>query len=90
MWWQILLGVLAGIILLHGVLLFLLWRYARRHPDTVSARDALRMLPDLVRLLRRLAADRALPRGIRARLVLPLVYLASPIDLVPDFIPLIG
>jgi uncharacterized membrane protein YkvA (DUF1232 family) len=53
-------------------------------------RDALRLLPDLVRLLRRLAADPALPRGVRIRLGLLLLYLVSPIDLVPDFVPLIG
>ncbi len=89
-WWQTALGVLAGLVLIYAVLLALLWRYARRHPDTVSMRDALRLLPDLVRLLRRLAADRTIPAGVRVRLVLLLVYLASPIDLVPDFLPVIG
>ena len=52
--------------------------------------EAVRLLPDLLRLLRRLAADRALPTGIRVRLWLLFVYLALPIDLIPDFIPLIG
>jgi uncharacterized membrane protein YkvA (DUF1232 family) len=45
---------------------------------------------DLVRLVRRLAADRTLPRGVRVRLWLLAVYLASPIDLIPDFLPVIG
>ena len=53
-------------------------------------RQALRLLPDLLRLLPRLAADRSLPRGVRVRLVLLLAYLASPVDLVPDFIPVVG
>jgi uncharacterized membrane protein YkvA (DUF1232 family) len=39
---------------------------------------------------RRLAADRDLPRGVRVRLGLLMVYLAVPIDLVPDFIPVLG
>jgi uncharacterized membrane protein YkvA (DUF1232 family) len=52
--------------------------------------EAIRLLPDLIRLLRRLAADRTLPRGIRIRLWLLFGYLALPIDLIPDFIPLIG
>ncbi len=39
-------------------------------------------------LLRRLATDPDLPRGIRVRLIL--LYLIMPIDLVPDFIPVIG
>lgn len=89
-WWQAGLGVLGGLVLVYVVLLALVWRYARRHPDTVSMRDALGLLPDLVRLLRRLAADTTMPTGVRIRLVLLLVYLAFPIDLVPDFLPVIG
>jgi uncharacterized membrane protein YkvA (DUF1232 family) len=53
-------------------------------------REALRILPDVLRLIRRLAADQALPRSVRVRLVLLLAYLAIPIDLVPDFIPILG
>ena len=52
MWWQTLLGVTAGLVLVCLVLLGLLWRYAQRHPDTVSMRDALRLLPDVLRLIR--------------------------------------
>lgn len=43
-----------------------------------------------VRLLPRLAADRSLPRAVRVRLALLLAYLACPIDLVPDFLPVVG
>jgi uncharacterized membrane protein YkvA (DUF1232 family) len=53
-------------------------------------REAVRVLPDVLRLVRRLAADTSLPRGVRIRLGLLLVYLAMPIDLVPDFIPVLG
>lgn len=59
-------------------------------PDEVRIRDALRLLPDLFRLLRRLAGDSTLPRGVRVRLWLLLAYLALPFDVVPDFIPVIG
>lgn len=52
--------------------------------------EAVRLLPDTVRLLRRLAGDRSLPRGVRARIWLLFGYLALPIDLIPDFIPVIG
>jgi uncharacterized membrane protein YkvA (DUF1232 family) len=90
MWWEILLGIVAGVLLVYVVVLALLWSYARRHPDTVSMRDALRMLPDLLRLIRRLAGDTTVPTGVRIRLGLLFIYLASPIDLVPDFIPVIG
>ena len=53
-------------------------------------REALRILPDALRLIRRLAADNTLPRGVRVRVVLILVYLAIPLDLIPDFIPVLG
>ncbi|GAA1396755.1 YkvA family protein [Catellatospora coxensis] len=52
--------------------------------------EAVRLLPDLLRLLRRLAADRTLPRGVRVRLALLMAYLAIPFDLIPDFLPIIG
>ena len=52
--------------------------------------QALRLLPDLLRLLRRLAGDQSLPRGVRVRLWLLLAYLAIPIDVIPDFIPVLG
>jgi uncharacterized membrane protein YkvA (DUF1232 family) len=52
--------------------------------------QTLRLLPDLLRLLRRLASDRSVPRAARVRLWLLLGYLAVPIDLVPDFVPVLG
>ncbi|HEU5323996.1 MAG TPA: DUF1232 domain-containing protein [Methylomirabilota bacterium] len=50
----------------------------------------LRALPDLLRLIARLAADPRLPRTAKLALGAAVVYLASPIDLLPDFIPLVG
>ena len=90
MGWETAAGVIGGVLAVYAVLLLLLWAYARRHPETVTMKDALRLLPDLLRLIRRLLADRSVAVGVRVRLALLLVYLASPIDLVPDFIPVIG
>jgi hypothetical protein len=87
MWWHTLFGVLAGLLLTYLFLLALLWRYARAHPEAVSMRAALRLLPDLLRLVRWLAAETTLPPGVRVRLVLLLAYLASPIDVVPGLHP---
>ncbi|NRQ31762.1 DUF1232 domain-containing protein [Nonomuraea sp. NN258] len=53
-------------------------------------RESLRLLPDVLRLVRRLAADPGLPRGVRVLLGALLVYLALPFDLIPDFIPVLG
>jgi uncharacterized membrane protein YkvA (DUF1232 family) len=59
-------------------------------PSESVVKESLRLLPDLVRLVTRLAKDGSLPRGIRIRLALLLAYLACPIDLVPDFVPVLG
>ena len=47
-------------------------------------------MPDAIRLVHRLAREGDLSRGTRARVWLLLGYLAIPVDLVPDFIPVIG
>jgi uncharacterized membrane protein YkvA (DUF1232 family) len=86
-WWQVLLSVAGGLVALWLVMLAVLWRV---RPDGMTTSAALRLLPDLVRLVRRLAADGTLPRGVRVRLWLLLAYLLMPIDLVPDFVPVLG
>lgn len=49
-----------------------------------------RALPDLVRLIARLVADPVLPRAAKIALAAAAVYLVSPVDLVPDFLPFLG
>ena len=49
-----------------------------------------RFVPDCVVLVRRLLADPRVPRANRLALGALLLYLVSPIDLVPDFIPIAG
>jgi len=90
MWWQALLTGLGGLLLVWLLLVGLLWRIQRRIPGSARLGSAIRLLPDVIRLLSRLAADPALPRGIRVRLWLALTYLLLPVDLVPDLIPVIG
>src|SRR5262245_66075415 len=50
----------------------------------------LRALPDVVRLVARLAADPVLPRSAKIALAAAVVYLMSPVDLIPDFVPFLG
>lgn len=80
-------GVVAGLLLLWTALVVFL---AAARPKGNSLTEMLRILPDLLRLVTRLARDRTLPRGVRVRLWLLLAYLALPIDLIPDFIPVLG
>jgi uncharacterized membrane protein YkvA (DUF1232 family) len=89
-WWEAVVAAGAGLLVLYAALLVLLWRYARAHPETVTVRDALFLLPDVLRLIRRLIADRTVPAGVRVRLALLFMYLVLPIDLIPDIIPVIG
>ncbi|MGI8899950.1 MAG: YkvA family protein [Nocardioides sp.] len=87
MWWHIALAVVSGLLLVWLVLVVVLWRAM---PEETTLRSTLRLIPDVVRLVRRLAGDKTLTRGVRWRLWLLLAYLAMPIDVVPDFIPVLG
>jgi uncharacterized membrane protein YkvA (DUF1232 family) len=55
-----------------------------------DAKALVRFVPDCLVLFRRLLADPRVPRRRKLALVALLGYLASPIDLVPDFIPVVG
>ena len=82
-----LLGVAAGLLLIWLALVVVLLVMC---PRKGMLGEALRLLPDTLRLLRRLAADPEMPRGVRIRLGGLLAYLALPFDLVPDFVPVLG
>jgi len=58
--------------------------------DRASLREIATFVPNLARLFAGLVRDPRVPR--RAKLVLGLTagYLAFPIDLIPDFIPIAG
>jgi uncharacterized membrane protein YkvA (DUF1232 family) len=50
----------------------------------------LRALPALVATIARLLRDPAVPKAAKIALAAAVVYLASPLDLLPDVIPLVG
>jgi uncharacterized membrane protein YkvA (DUF1232 family) len=87
--WKLLLGIGIGLLVAWLALIVALLAAGRRY-ERPGLREMLRLLPDLLRLLKRLTADSTLPRGVRVWLVLLFGYLAIPIDLIPDFIPVIG
>ncbi len=84
------LAVVAGLLVLWLVLIATLILAGRRTGEPTTVREAVRLLPDVLVLVRRLAGDRSLPGSVRWRLLLLLGYLVLPIDLVPDFIPVVG
>jgi uncharacterized membrane protein YkvA (DUF1232 family) len=77
---------LAVIVLLYaGFVLTLV--AAGRHSE---ARAWAGLIPDCVVLFKRLMVDPRVPRSRKLLVVAMLAYLVSPIDLVPDFIPVAG
>jgi uncharacterized membrane protein YkvA (DUF1232 family) len=56
----------------------------------VAARQLANLLPDLAALLRGLAGDPRVSRRSKLLLGAAAVYVVSPVDLLPEFIPLLG
>jgi uncharacterized membrane protein YkvA (DUF1232 family) len=68
-----------------------LWLIARRRRDSVSAARIDQLVQqDRWRLIYGLSRDKRIPLLSRAVLIAPAAYLISPIDLLPDFIPVLG
>ena len=80
------LAVIAILVLVWVALVVVLILLGRR----AMARELATLVPNLTRLFAGLVRDPRVP--LRAKLVLgaTVVYLAMPIDLVPDFIPIAG
>jgi uncharacterized membrane protein YkvA (DUF1232 family) len=55
-----------------------------------AARQVAAFLPNLIALFRGLRKDPRVPRSSKLLLAFGLVWLASPIDLIPEFVPVIG
>jgi uncharacterized membrane protein YkvA (DUF1232 family) len=81
-----LLGALAVLVVLYVLAVAALLVAGGR----TDARALAGFVPDCAVLGRRLLADRRVPRRRKALLVLLIAYLAMPIDLVPDVIPVAG
>ncbi|TDC84280.1 DUF1232 domain-containing protein [Micromonospora sp. KC606] len=84
--WLAGLGVATGCVVASWAMLVLL---ARRLPPGVL-RDLAAFIPDCLTTVRRLRADPRVPRRARVAIVLAGLWLASPIDLIPEFLPVIG
>lgn len=55
-----------------------------------AARELATLLPNLIVLFRGLLRDPRVPRGSKALLWFAIVWVVSPIDLIPEFIPIAG
>ena len=62
---------------------------ARRLPPGVM-RDLAAFIPDCVTAIRRLRHDPRVPRRAKIAVVLAGLWVVSPIDLIPEFLPVIG
>jgi uncharacterized membrane protein YkvA (DUF1232 family) len=87
----VVLGVIvAGLVLLIAAAAFVLWRIQRSDEKKLAKRIAKLPFFDKISLAGSLFRDERIaiaPRIIALALVL---YIASPIDLIPDFIPVLG
>jgi len=80
------LAIAVGALLVSWVVLIVL---ARRLPAGL-AKDLAAFLPNCVTLVRRLRRDPRVPRRAKVAVVLAGLWVASPIDLIPEFLPVIG
>jgi len=81
------LGIVVGLVALWAALLVLFWIL---RPRDVSVRELLRVIPDIVRLMRSIITDGHAPVDVRIVMVLLIAWVLSPIDLIPEFIPVLG
>ncbi len=79
--------ILVALVVLWGVLLIVFWAL---RPKGVSVREMLGLIPDILRLLRSLIGDPSAPLDVRLVLVGLVAWILSPIDLIPEFIPVLG
>jgi len=56
----------------------------------VAAKELALLVPNLVLLFKDLLLDPAVPRGPKIALAIGIVWLVSPIDLLPEFLPVLG
>jgi uncharacterized membrane protein YkvA (DUF1232 family) len=84
--WLVGLGLALGLVLASWAALFVL---ARRLPPG-PLRDLAAFIPDCVTTVRRLRRDPRVPRRAKIAIVVAGLWVASPIDLIPEFIPVIG
>ena len=82
--------IAAGAVGLVAAWLLLLVVFWLLRPRDVPVREVVRVIPDVLRLLRALVTDRSVPLDARIVLVGLIAWILSPVDLIPEFIPGLG
>ncbi len=86
----VVLAAAVGVVLLLSLATWVLWRRATPEERRVIKRITRLRFVSKVRLAGRLAMDSRIPLFVRAIPPLLVLYLAMPVDIVPDFIPVLG
>lgn len=84
---DVVLEIVIGMAALWVAVLVLFWLF---RPKGVAVREVLAIVPDVLRLLRSLIGDPRAPVDVRVVLVGLVAWIISPIDLIPEFIPVLG
>jgi uncharacterized membrane protein YkvA (DUF1232 family) len=82
--------IIAGLVLLIAVTAFVFWRIQRSDEKKLAKRIATLPFLDKISLAGSLFRDSRVPIAARIIALALVLYIASPIDLLPDFIPVIG
>lgn len=82
-------GVLIGLGIALGLWLLLIGLLVAAGRRS-AARELATLIPNLVALFRGLARDPRVSRGSKLLLLLAVLWFVSPIDLVPEFVPVAG
>lgn len=80
-------GIIVALVAVWAAVLVLFWAL---RPKGIPVREIVRLIPDVLRLLRSLIGDRSAPLDVRVVLVGLVAWILSPIDLIPEFIPVLG
>ena len=83
-------ALLIGLAVLVAAWLLLVGVLWLHRPSRDLAMPVVRLIPDLARLVQALVAHEETPRSVKVVLGGLLLYLVSPIDLIPDVFPVIG
>ena len=82
-----LIGIVVTLVAIWALLLAVFWVL---RPKGVGVREIVAVVPDVIRLIRSVVGDGAAPPDVRLVLVVLLAWIVSPVDFIPEFIPVLG